>query len=70
MFYSLCLCQKIAGDANGIAAEVSQTASELLKSRTMHAHKHKEFLVQKEEAEKYQQTLTQKRDGAKAASIK
>merc|ERR1712028_140307 len=62
--------QKIAGDANDIAAEVSQTSSELLKSRKMHAHKHKEFLVQKEEAEKYQQTLTQKREGAKAASIK
>ena len=70
MLYSLCVCQKIAGDTNDIAAEVSQMSSELLKSRKMHAHRHKEFLAQKEEAEKYQQTLIQKKEGAKAASIK
>ena len=62
--------QKIAGDANDIAAEVSQASSELIKSRKMHADKHKEFVKQKEEAERFQQTLTQKKEGAKAASTK
>merc|ERR1712153_73456 len=62
--------QKIAGDANDIAAEVSQTSSELIKSRKMHQVKHKEFVKQKEEAERFQGVLTQKKEGAKAASTK
>jgi len=36
----------------------------------MHQVKHKEFVKQKEEAERFQGVLTQKKEGAKAASTK
>merc|ERR1711865_1058134 len=62
--------QKIAGDANDIAAEDSKTSADLLKSRKAHKEKQKEYEEHAAEAQKWEQTHAQKKEAAKTANAR
>ena len=64
--------QKFAGDANDIAAEVSKTSADLLKSRKVHIvkEKQKEYEEHAAEAQKWEQTHAQKKEAAKTANAR
>jgi len=59
--------QKIAGDANDIAAEVTRTSAAFTKSRKEHTRQHKVYVTQAEEAKRWQGIMAETKERAKAA---
>jgi hypothetical protein len=62
--------QKISSDANDIAVEVSRTSADYVKSRKAHKEKQQEYEKHAAEAQKWKQTMDEKKAAAKAASDK
>merc|ERR1711865_314568 len=59
--------QRIAGDANDIAAEVTRTSAAFTKSRKEHTRQHKVYVTQEKEAQRWEGILAQTKEDAKAA---
>lgn len=59
--------QRIAGDANDIAAEVTKTSGAFTKSSKEHARQHEVYLTQEKEAQRWEGILAQTKEDAKAA---